>query len=204
MSKETDLRVLKTHKLIRSSFLNLIDEKGFECITINDIAKKAQINRSTFYLHYCDKYDLLDRTVDETLGKLLGLVASEAHIRGRNLDIDSFTQNIQAILKLIAEDALFYKTIFGENGMSGIRKKMMDILKQKLAQSFREETLIPKELFLELITSLYMGAIDWWLSQEMAYSPSYMAQQLVKTLTMGPAKVSGLIDAVNGYFFGLI
>jgi hypothetical protein len=71
---------------------------------------------------------------------------------------------------------------------------MVDVLKQKLEQSFRVQTLIPKELFLELITSLYMGAIAWWLSQGLIYSPSYMAQQLVKTITMGPAKVGGLID----------
>ncbi|HBF37661.1 MAG TPA: TetR/AcrR family transcriptional regulator [Firmicutes bacterium] len=194
MSKRTDLRVLKTQKLIRDSFLSLIDKKGFAIITINDIAEKAQINRSTFYLHYTDKYALLDKMVDEAMEKLVALVAPEAHIQSKNLDVESLRQNIQAILTIIAEDVIFYKIIFGENRMFNLREKMADILKQKFGQSFREQTLIPDELFLEMVTSLYMGAIAWWLSRGTAYSPSYMAQQLVKIVTMGPAKVCGLID----------
>lgn len=195
MSKNMDLRVLKTQKLIRDSFIELIGEKGFAGITINDISNRAQINRSTFYLHYTDKYELLDKTVDEALVKLFALVAPEAHIKERNLEFDSFTQNIQMILKTIADDALFYKTMLGDNGMPDIRKKMANILKQKLGQSFHEQALIPKDLFLELLSSLYMGAITWWLSNDMAYSPAYMAEQLIKMLTLGPIKVAGLVSA---------
>lgn len=193
MSNENDLRVLKTRKIIRDSFIELISKKSFDSITINDIAEKAQINRSTFYLHYTDKYELLNKTVDEAIEKLLMLVAPEAHIQGKNLEFDSFTHNIEAILTVISSDALFYKTMFGANGMLDIRKKVALILKQKLEESFHEQTLIPKDLFLELISSLYMGAITWWLDNDMIYSPSYMAEQLVKMLTIGPARVGGYV-----------
>jgi AcrR family transcriptional regulator len=194
MSKSIDLRVLKTRKLIRDSFIELINKKSFETITINDISTKAQINRSTFYLHYTDKYELLDKTVKEAIDKLLVLVAPEAHIHGRNLEFYSFTQNIQTILRIIADDALLYKAMLGDNGMIDTRKKLATILKQKLRQSFHDQTLIPKELFLELLSSLYMGSITWWLNNDMAYSPAYMAEQLVKMLTMGPVKVAGLVS----------
>ncbi|MBP2660795.1 MAG: hypothetical protein H6Q69_3827 [Firmicutes bacterium] len=194
MSKNSDLRVTKTRKLIRDSFITLISEKSFESITINDISQEAQINRSTFYLHYTDKYELLEKTVDETFEKLVVLIAPEAHIQGRNLEFYSFSQNIQAILKTIADDALFYKTILVNNEMVHIRQKMANILKRKLGQSFHEQTLIPTDLFLELLTSLYIGAFSWWLTNDMAYSPAYMADQLIKMLTMGPIKVAGLVS----------
>lgn len=197
MSKNLDLRVLKTQKLIRNSFINLLNEKGFEHITINDISQKAQINRSTFYLHYTDKFQLLDNIVTEVMEKLLELVTPEAHIQGRNLEFYSFTQNLQLILRTIADDALFYKTMLGNNGMTTFRKNMENALKQKLGQSFHEQTLIPKDLFLELLVSLYMGAITWWLNNDMTYSPAYLAEQLVKLLTIGPIKVSGLISMEN-------
>ena len=55
----TDLRVLKTKKSIYSALVELMKEKSFEEIKVSDICTKALINRSTFYSHYKDKYELL-------------------------------------------------------------------------------------------------------------------------------------------------
>ena len=55
-----DRRVAKTRKLILNAFLKLLKEKGFEKITIQDIADEADINRGTVYLHFEDKYHLMD------------------------------------------------------------------------------------------------------------------------------------------------
>ena len=63
MDKKEDLRVIKTKQLIKDCFLELIEEKGYSKVTITDITKKAMINRNTFYLHYIDKEDLIDKIV---------------------------------------------------------------------------------------------------------------------------------------------
>ena len=65
--KTTDLRVQKTKKLIRDSFFELVEEKGYSKVTVMDITKKAMINRNTFYLHYVDKEDLIDQILTENL-----------------------------------------------------------------------------------------------------------------------------------------
>ena len=59
MNKKDDLRVIKTRKLIYQTLLELMKEKTFEEIKVSDICSKAMINRSTFYAHYEDKYELL-------------------------------------------------------------------------------------------------------------------------------------------------
>src|SRR5215468_11127196 len=56
-----DLRVQRTQKLILDALLDLTVEKGFSNVTVRDITQKAGINRATFYRHYQDKFDLLDR-----------------------------------------------------------------------------------------------------------------------------------------------
>ncbi|WP_277408505.1 TetR/AcrR family transcriptional regulator [Lacrimispora xylanisolvens] len=60
-----DRRIKKTRQLIMDTFIDLLSEKEFEKITINDIAERADINRGTVYLHYMDKYDLLDKCIEK-------------------------------------------------------------------------------------------------------------------------------------------
>ena len=58
--KKTDIRIIKTRRAIQAAFLRLMKEKGFAAVTVKDIIRDAEINRSTFYAHYEDKYDLLE------------------------------------------------------------------------------------------------------------------------------------------------
>ena len=57
--KKTDLRVLKTKQALRNSFIDLIREKTFESITVNELCDQAMVRRATFYKHYADKYDFV-------------------------------------------------------------------------------------------------------------------------------------------------
>lgn len=192
MSIENDLRIIKTRKLIRDAFVKLVDIKGFNGITINNIADMAMINRSTFYLHYTDKYDLLQQTMEEAIQNILQLVAPQAHIIDGKLEYDSFVQNISSILKTVENDALLYKIILNDKEMLGISKKFENALIEKLDICFPDNILISRDLFLELITSLYMSAIRWWLNNDMKYSSNFIAEQLVKLLVAGPCKTVGI------------
>ncbi|MEK5236192.1 TetR/AcrR family transcriptional regulator [Paenibacillus sp. FSL L8-0470] len=192
MSYEKDLRVLKTRRLIRDALVTLIEKKGFKNITVNDIAEQAMINRSTFYHHYTDKYELLDQMVNELIAELMTLVAPEAHVKGGKLEYSSFVDTIQTILSVVAKDAQLVKVVMSDNEMIRIRRRMENTLKEKLDKSFQEQILISKDLFLELITSLYMAAIEWWVNNDMKYSAGYMAEQLVRMLAAGPVKTAGL------------
>lgn len=64
---KTDPRILRTRKLIMDSFVELSAEKEFKDITIKDITTEAMINRSTFYYHFEDIYDLLEKALSEVL-----------------------------------------------------------------------------------------------------------------------------------------
>ena len=63
----TDPRILRTRQLIMDSFVDLSAKKEFKDITIKDITTAAQINRSTFYYHFEDIFDLLDKALTEVL-----------------------------------------------------------------------------------------------------------------------------------------
>ncbi|AFS79070.1 transcriptional regulator TetR family [Gottschalkia acidurici 9a] len=62
-----DPRILRTKKLIIDAFISLVKEKDFHSISIKDITNLANINRSTFYSHFSDKYILLEKIVDQMM-----------------------------------------------------------------------------------------------------------------------------------------
>lgn len=66
-----DPRVRRTRKLLKQAFVEILNEKGFSTMTVQDIADRAEINRATFYAHYADKYELHDQMIREWFQKNL-------------------------------------------------------------------------------------------------------------------------------------
>ena len=71
MNEKTDLRIVKTKKVLFDTLIKLMRQKNFDKIKISDICDEALINRSTFYAHYEDKYELLDDFIEDLKISLL-------------------------------------------------------------------------------------------------------------------------------------
>lgn len=67
-----DPRVRRTRQLLLQAFLELMTEKPFRSISVQDIAERATVNRATFYAHFTDKYDLMDASLREAFRHDLG------------------------------------------------------------------------------------------------------------------------------------
>src|ERR1041385_36244 len=63
--QKEDLRIQRTRGLILNAFIELVVEKGFAAVTVQDITERAMVNRSTFYRHYLDKFDLVDKYLEQ-------------------------------------------------------------------------------------------------------------------------------------------
>jgi AcrR family transcriptional regulator len=87
IEERVDPRVKRTRKLLVDAFMSLIAEKGFDDITVQDIAARATVNRATFYAHFEDKYALVDALIRDgfvqTLRQRMAAPASSAqeHLR---------------------------------------------------------------------------------------------------------------------------
>ena len=81
-----DPRVRRTRQLIEQSFDELLAEKNFDSITVQDVTERAQINRATFYAHFEDKYALLDHSIRQKfLQEIEGRVLNACHYTPENL-----------------------------------------------------------------------------------------------------------------------
>ncbi len=70
-TRKVDPRVKRTRQLLQQAFWELMHEKGFSAISIQDIAERATVNRATFYAHFEDKYQLLDCIVQEQFQQMV-------------------------------------------------------------------------------------------------------------------------------------
>ena len=66
-----DPRVKRTRRLLEQSFLELLREKGFQSVTVQDITDRATVNRATFYAHFDDKFALLDHVIRDSFQQVL-------------------------------------------------------------------------------------------------------------------------------------
>lgn len=89
---KNDLRYIKTENIIKKSFADCVYEYGFEKVTVSLLCKKGLISRNAFYIHYTDKYDLLDRLFDEFKSSVIKSYNKNIYQKVVNKDVLSATE----------------------------------------------------------------------------------------------------------------
>lgn len=74
-------RKTKTEGRIREALTHLLRTKGLEGLTVSDVSREAGINRGTFYAHYVDKYDLVQKQIDAVASELSAILLAEPQER---------------------------------------------------------------------------------------------------------------------------
>lgn len=117
-TEKTDRRVLKTRRAIKQTFLELMYEEGFEAITVRQILDGALINRSTFYAHYRDKYDLREQIENELIDGLADCAKAHAPAsRGKaHVDTSAIRSYLDAMLEYLATNRELVSYLLGPDG----------------------------------------------------------------------------------------
>ncbi|KAB2494262.1 TetR/AcrR family transcriptional regulator [Priestia endophytica] len=193
----TDLRVLRTKTSIRNALTELIEEKGFEAITVKDITVKAEINRGTFYLHYQDKYDLMDKCQQEIMYQM-ATIAKTTLSKGV-LDSELAFSFAISIFEYLSQNADFMKAVLGPKGDLSFQIKIKEFMRKTLFEdseqnSFikQEALLVPEGYLTSYISSAHLGVVQQWLQYGRKESPQEMARILSTMTYNGPLFAAGL------------
>lgn len=171
---KVDRRIVRTQEAIKKSFLELMSEKSFDSITIQDISDRANINRATVYLHYLDKFDLLDKIVEEHIYNMANLCKLEA-------DMDWVESTVHC-MEYLKNNYLFFSTMLASEGAPYFRSRFV----QHNIEEFKKDVDITKgknlgqneEVVVEFVANAYVGVVEWWLKNEMPYPPQEMARKV--------------------------
>jgi AcrR family transcriptional regulator len=195
-----DLRIIRTRELIREALIDLIEEKGFEAITVKDITTKARINRGTFYSHYQDKYDLMTSCQEEIMSNLADIVRQNF----ANMDLEpnsAVPQSIPytvliAFFEYLSQNRRFMKAISrGDLAFHTNLKEFMWktlFVRNEFPLIKQENLLVPSEYLIAYLASAHIGVLQQWLDGDCKQSPEEMAHILATITVKGPFVAAGL------------
>ena len=125
-----DLRIQKTRAAIKSAFLELRRKKPIEKITVTELAKLAEINKATFYLHYSDIYSLADEMEDEGIDDIL------SEIQGLNKFFDDPRKYTAEMRRALLNSLSTLNSVFSGSRYSGFAEKIEERIKARLYAEF--------------------------------------------------------------------
>lgn len=178
---------------IKESFTKLLKEKGLDSLTISDIARDANINRGTFYLHYIDKYDLMEKLESDIIEELTQILLSD---ESENIDdpIEIIPYNsILKALYYVKSDFDFIKALTSNGGDPKFVEKFKKIIEQLVEiQIGKSEKLkfsmkgLPADYANEILLSSTVAIVLLWIKKGGKESPEQIAGMIRKAVQTSP------------------
>jgi AcrR family transcriptional regulator len=186
----TDRRVQKTRQILQKAIMELIVEKGFKSITVQDILDKANVGRSTFYAHYQDKGELLHSCFEE-FHKLMeqhALNLSEGNPSSYSLEFN--TGFILKFLKFAEQNRQLLKALLAQEDLSEtIKNSLFESVYGPVKRNLgtQKNNQIPPEFVVQYFVNACFGAIKWWITNDMPYTADEV-DNYIKQLTIPAIK----------------
>lgn len=201
MPRKDDRRIQRTRKLLRESMLQLILERGYDDISIQDVTDKANLGRATFYLHYREKDDLLADIMRQLFEEFIATAPPVISPKTKSVN----PNRIHEIFEF-AESRydLFRIMMIGKGSMVASRylhQALRDGYSREIDRMQEEYGIVPT-ISRDFIENYYAGAlislIFWWLDCDMPFTPEEMAEMYMKvsahvSMMMMPGAREGLV-----------
>lgn len=177
-----DRRQVKTRQAVYKAFVELLNEKSFYSITIQDILDRADIGRSTFYAHFKTKNDLLDVLCGEIFDHAFSSHTDheETHDFSKHHDLRS---ELTHVLYHIKSSDGYALSIMSSDGA----EVFMRYFRERLTKIFEDEVKeppqsVPRDYYINYLVGGFIDTVRWWMTNTQApeevmglYSRMYMS-----------------------------
>lgn len=183
-NRKLDRRSNRTQETLKRALIELILEKHYDDITVQDILDRANIGRSTFYTHFRDKEDLFRQDWEGFLCFLTQQFNFENIKKGSFVPIKALFQHLKdfhplyrALVRSRKIDQVFK---FGQNHLAkAIQNKLTILLPAN------KELLVPIPILSNYLANEIFNLLKWWLDQNMPYTPERMDEIFHRLITPG-------------------
>lgn len=155
MEKKEYRSAVRSRKMIRQAFFELLKEKAFEKITVTDVVKKAEINRSTFYAHYPDVMGVVEEIQEEILNYTQNFM--------KNVDFNEFYENpkpyLNQLIQLVAENKELYRLLMTSSMVAKEMDQLKYIMIDRIIETLDGNDRFQSKFDLEFATRFFMGGV---------------------------------------------
>jgi AcrR family transcriptional regulator len=182
--EKTDRRVNRTQKLLHDALHQLMGQKRYDDITVQDIIDRADVGRSTFYAHFQDKEELAVSELTQIMENLNEAMEQSEQDSQRLLPALAIFKHVQGHKEIISSMLCDHGTaFFFDRGKEFWARRLEERLQTLLPP--RREPAVPLPLIAECIAGMYLSLLKWWLENKMPYSAEQIAQMTEQMLLPG-------------------
>src|ERR1041385_8315707 len=178
---KTDRRVERTRELLQKALIELINERGYDAITIQDIVDRANLGRTTFYLHYNSKDELFMNCHEAIIREFhIGLLHPLS--REELLSPETPPEMTSAYRHLEEGHALLYLIFQSKDSqliLRQIRERSAREIEANLRSIFAEaKSKIPIDILANYLAGAQIALLQWWLERRRSHTPETLTQAL--------------------------
>jgi AcrR family transcriptional regulator len=172
--------------MLYEALLDLIIEKGYEAITVQDLIDRANIGRSTFYSHFLDKEQLLLGNI----GKLSEFLKQQFATRSLPEISGEYRFSFSlAMLQHVHSHKRIYKAVAGKQSgvlvLFHMQRMLVDLVREEIVVLLPSSasSSIPQDIAIEFVVNTFWSLLTWWMDQKTPYSAAEM-DRMFHTLTL--------------------
>lgn len=175
MAKQLDPRIIRTRKLIMDGFIELAMKKDFNDITIKDITTSATVNRATFYNHFLDKYDLLEKVLSESMMREVIQEVNTHEVINEKSIKSIFLSIIQSHKSLSNQCSRSYEA-FTPQIEEIFKMELQDFFLEWAGKQWPEQNQTEVKAFAVMLSWALYGAAMHWMQNQTSKPEDYVRQ----------------------------
>ena len=196
-SANTDRRIARTQRALRSALIELMEERGLDGLSVNDLCARADLNRGTFYNHFHDKDDLLTSLEDEIISDLERI---QEEMKGLTvMDLVRYRTRKQPLPFLVdlfdylREQGDFLHAVTGPGGDIRFAPRLRDsvcahLIQAILHEKYRNDPSPFVQYYVAFYATAYLGVIQHWIETGMKESSEEMALIAMRLFFIKPGE----------------
>ena len=193
--KQIDRRVKRTRRSLQEALIQLILEQGYDSVTIEEITDRADLGRTTFYLHFKDKEELFMHAIDticedfiEKHENLLALIEDPGKTLP-TLQMNLDERILYHIFNHARNHADLYKVMLRGEGSAKASRRFSTVIKDETVKRLQAvtglESKVPLKIFALFFSGTLIEMVTWWLENDQPYSIEKMVQYYQQMFTQG-------------------
>ncbi|MET7360479.1 helix-turn-helix domain-containing protein [Streptomyces sp. NPDC005562] len=177
-----DRRTRRSRRVLGAALVELVLERGFTALTVEDITERADVARATFYAHFRDKEDLFARVTADLLAELSERLAPAV----ADSAVGFTGKPVLEMLRHAREERDLYRIVLRGEGDGKPLQMFVDACARATAEEFRarlERNAVKPRIDPELLARVWVGeqvaVLRWWVEQD---TPTVPAEEVVRML----------------------